>query len=86
MFFASITYLLYDAFMFLSRVTIIISLLFVLAGGAVFYISYNSFVDQQYALAESVDDQTIQMLRNARENKTSFGIFKKKPANVNVTE
>lgn len=72
--------------MFLSRVTIIISLLFVLAGGAVFYISYNSFVDQQYALAESVDDQTIQMLRNARENKASFGIFKKKAATVNVTE
>ncbi|GEM_PF-4691070 len=72
--------------MFLSRVTIVISMLFVLAGGAVFYISYNSFVDQQYALAESVDDQTIQMLRDAREKKTSFGIFKKKPATVNVSE
>ncbi len=72
--------------MFLSRVTIVISLLFVLAGGLVFYIAYNSFVDQQYALAESVDMQTIQMLRNAREKKTSFGIFKKKPAPINVSQ
>lgn len=61
-------------------------MLFVLAGGAVFYISYNSFVDQQYALAESVDAQTIQMLRDAREKRTSFGIFKKKPVPVNATE
>lgn len=72
--------------MFLSRITIVISMLFVLAGGAVFYISYNSFVDQQYALAESVDDQTIQMLRNAREKKAFFGIFKKKPATTNLVK
>lgn len=72
--------------MFLSRITIVISMLLVLAGGAVFYISYNSFVDQQYALAESVDEQTIQMLRDAREKRTPFGIFKKKPAPVNVSD
>jgi len=72
--------------MFLSRVTIVISMLFVLAGGLVFYISYNSFVDQQYALAESVDDKTIQMLRDAREKRASFGIFKKKPATTNLVK
>ncbi|MHB8871579.1 MAG: hypothetical protein ACYC5G_03945 [Candidatus Doudnabacteria bacterium] len=72
--------------MFLSRVTIIISLLFVLAGGSVFYIAYNSFVDQQYALAESVDDQTIRMLKGAREKKTFLEVLKKKPVQTNIVQ
>ena len=86
MFFACILFFHYDSVMFLSRITITISLLFVLAGGAVFYISYNSFVDQQYALAESVDEQTIRMLKDARGKKTFLEILKRKPIPPVITQ
>lgn len=61
---------------FKSRYNCHICSLFVVV--TVFYISYNSFVDQQYALAESVDDQTIQMLEKMSPKRELLLVFSRK--------